>query len=366
MRERRERFHGPYKHGARWRVILVRADGSRRRRTFATRGAAETYLEAARGEAQGGRTVSAAVEAFIAYKTALGLASSSIDSLEDRLRLMLGPVWVRPLRALASRGDELYASAQAYPKGHRREGKTRAADTHQNALSIAKEFGAWCSHKKRRWLRANPFADVEPVGRRVVGADKPRLTVDESRRLQSYCHERAAIDTGAIITLGYLLLGERASELVGCDVRHVDDGGRILWVPGTKSDAARRRLLVPPELGPYLVALAADRPGDAPLFVSDASRRWPAGRRWTRHMANYHVRRIVKAAGLPEHAPQALRRTQATLAEEAGETALAVAHHLGHAIAAAPAVTHRSYVGREAAKQAAIERGLVVLKGGQR
>lgn len=89
------------------------------------------------------------------------------------------------------------------------------------------------------------------------------------------------------------------------------------------------------QLTPYLVALAEGRPGDAPLFVSEASRRWPAGRRWSRHMAYNHVRRIAADAKVPVLPPQALRRTQATLAEDAGETALAVARHLGHATAAA-------------------------------
>lgn len=352
--QRKERVHGPYRHGARWRVILVGADGKRRRRSFETRAAAQTYADAARGEAQGGRTVSEAIAAFLAAKRLKGLAPATLESYEDRLAALLGEFGHRPVRYMASRGAELYGAAQP----------GRAADTHRNALSVGQQFGRWLV--KQRWLRADPFAEVEPVGRRVVGADKPRLTVDESRQLQAHCHAHAELDQGAVVTLGYLLLGERASELVGCDVRHVDDSGRLLWIPGTKTDAARRRLLVPPELGPYLVALAAGRPGGEPLFVSEASRRWPAGRRWTRHMANYHVRRVTLAAGLPEYAPQALRRTQATLAEEAGETALAVARHLGHATGAAPAVTHRAYVSREAVKNAAVERGMRVLQGGRR
>lgn len=352
--QRRERIHGPYKHGARWRVILVGADGSRRRRTFATRSAADTYVEAARGETRSGRTVSAAVEAFLAAARTRGLADATVASYEDRLDALLGGVGDRPVRHLAGRGAELYAAAQA----------GRRADTHRGALVVGKMLGAWLV--KHRWLRADPFAEVEPAGRKVVGADKARLTVDESRRLQDLCHELGSGDLGAVITLGYLLLGERASELVGCDVRHLDDGGRLLWIPGTKTDAARRRLLVPDELGPYLVAIAGGRPGDEPLFLSEASRRWPAGRRWSRHMAYNHVRRLCRAAGVPEVGPQGLRRTQATLATDAGATGLMVAEHLGHAIARAPAVTHRAYVGRGAARAAAVERGIVVLQGGRR
>ena len=353
MREGRERIHGPYKHGTRWRVILVRADGQRRRRTFETRAAAETYIEAARGEAQSGRTVSAAIEAFLAAKRTKGLAPATLESYEDRLAALLDDVGGRPARYLVGRGGELYAAAQA----------KRRADTHRGALVVGKMFGAWLV--KSRWLRANPFADVEPVGRRTVGADKPRLTVDESRRLQAKCHELGGRDPGAVITLGYLLLGERATELVSCDVRHLDDGGALLWVPGTKSAAARRRLIVPHELRPLLLALAVGRPSDEPLFLSEASRRWPAGRRWSRHMAYNHARRVCGAAGVPELGPQGLRRTQATLATEAGETGLAVARHLGQATGKAPAVTHRAYVGREAARDAAVERGLVVLRGGR-
>src|SRR4051812_12860410 len=183
-----ERVHGPYKHGARWRCILVGADGSRRRRTFATRAAAETYAAAGRGAAQG-TTVRQAIDGFVAARRARGLADSTLESYEDRLAIMLGAVAGRSVRHVAGRGAELYAAAQV----------RRAPDTHQNALALAKTWGAWCV--KQRWLRANPFADVEPVGRRTVGADKSRLTVDESRRLRAYCLEHAGADPGAVLTL---------------------------------------------------------------------------------------------------------------------------------------------------------------------
>jgi integrase len=83
-------------------------------------------------------------------------------------------------------------------------------------------------------------------------------------------------------------------------------------------------------------------------------------------MAYNHVRRVCAAAGVPELAPQALRRTQATLATDAGVSGLEVARHLGHTIAGAPPVTHRAYVARGAARAAAVERGMRVLQGGRR
>lgn len=91
-------------------------------------------------------------------------------------------------------------------------------------------------------------------------------------------------------------------------------------------------------------------------------RGWPAGRRWSRHMAYNHVRRICTAAKVPTLPPQVLRRTQAALATDAGATGLMVAQHLGHATGAAPAVTHRSYVERDAARDAAVQRGLRVCR----
>jgi integrase len=299
--------------------------------------------------------VTGAKEAFLEHKRISGVSPATLESYEDRLAALLGEVGTRPVRYLLGRGADLYTAAQS----------GRRADTHRGVLVVGKMFGGWLV--KHRWLRTDPFADVDPVGRVTIGADKQRLTIDQSRRLQAFCHQRAAEgDLGAVLTLGYLLLGPRASELVGCDVQHVDDGGRLLWVPGTKTEDARRGLLVPEELSIYLVALAADRPDGDPLFVSEASRRWPAGRRWTRYMAYNHVRRICVAAGVPELAPQALRRTQATLATAAGVSGLEVARHLGHAVPAAPAVTGRAYIGRGATQAAAVQRGMVVLQGGRR
>lgn len=352
-----ERIHGPYRHGARWRCILVGADGTRRRRSFATRKAAETYAAAGRDAAQG-TTVRQAIDAFLEDRRARGCATSTVDSYEDRLVMLLGPVAARSIRAVTSRGAELYAQAQ----------RGRAPDTHRNALAVGRTWARWCV--KRRWLRADPFADVEPVGARTYGADKARLTLDESRQLQAYCHAHAGADPGAALTLAYLLLGPRASELVRRDVRDLDDSGRLLWIGATKTKAGRRRLIVPAELVPLLLAAAGGRPGDEPLFVHP-ERRIPRGRsaggdRWSRRVAYDHVRRVCTAAGVPTLPPQALRRTQSTLATDAGETGLAVARQLGHAVDAAPAVTGRAYVGRDAASDAQIERGLRVLQGGAR
>jgi integrase len=51
----------------------------------------------------------------------------------------------------------------------------------------------------------------------------------------------------------------RASEIVSRVVRDLDDDGRLLWIPTSKTEAGRRNLRVPDTLRPYLQRLAADR-----------------------------------------------------------------------------------------------------------
>lgn len=343
------RVNGPYKHGRKWRVQFSRGSGSSRTthyEVFDTRAAAEACIDGARDEAQG-TTVRSAVDQFLAEKRAAGRAESTVETYEDRLLALLKPALSRPLRYIRTRGDELYRQVTV----------GRAPDTHQHALELGRLWAKWCV--RRKLLRENPFVDVEPIGCKTVGADKSRLTVDESRKLDAWCRVHPT-DSACVVTLAYLLLGPRASELTKRVIRDLDDDGSLLWIGKTKSKAGQRRLRVPDELRAMLLELVAGRPLDAPIFAH------PDGTRWTRQLARRRVMATCVAAGVTELPPQALRRTQATLATEAGETALAVARHLGHATGAAPEVTGRSYVGRDAAADARSGRTLQVIQGGRR
>jgi integrase len=351
MRRDTARIYGPYRHGDQWRLHIVRTRGGKRETAYdvyPSRELAEAALTGARDVTQG-RTVRQAVDAYLDKLRSKEREPATIESAEDRLTVLLGLPGNdhRPLRWLNTRGAELYTAAQVKPNG-----KHRAADTHRNALNVGKTWAAFCV--KQRWLRSNPFEDVEPVGRKVLGAEKPQLNVDEARKLRAYCHAHTE-DVGAVLSLAYLLLGSRASEIVRRDVRDLDDGGRLLWIGKTKSKAGRRRLIVPDELRPLLLALCTDRPPTAPLFVN------ADGGKATRFTARDHVRRICKLAGVQVLPPQALRRTQGTLATEAGVAALAVSAHLGHA---STAITARAYVNPEATATARTERAFRVLDGG--
>lgn len=335
--------HGPYKHGRQWRVHFVSGSGRNRTTTyevFASRSdAKKCYDDAA--ETKQGVTVSAAIKAYIDVKRAQGRASLTIVAYEGRLNTLLAEYLHRPVRSILHRGAELYADVLA----------GRSADGHQNLLTAGRLWAKWCV--KQRWLKANPFADVEPVGQRIHGADKERLTVDESRKLEAWCLARPG-DQGATLALGYLYLGSRNTELARDRVvRDLDDNGRLLWIGKTKSKAGRRRLRIPDGLSEMLLALCAGKPGDAPIFVNTE------GNRMGPDSARKLVRKALKAAGVTEMPPQALRRTQATLATEAGETALAVARHLGHAQVG---VAQQSYVDRDAAVAAQGKRAMRALR----
>ena len=373
------KINGPYKAGRRYRVAIDRGGGTSRTRvyhSFATEALADAFIAGARDQAAG-ETIQAAVNAFIQAKRDKGLEDASVDSAEDRLLMLLGGVLKRPIHYVASRGEQLYKTAWTYPAGHKWEGQARAAATHQSALAVAKDFGAFCV--RRRWLRTNPFQDVAPHGKAIVGADKSRHTVDEARKLYAWCATRTVmltpagewvalpleqIDRDALLTLSYLLLGNRASEMINRSVRDLDDNGSLLWINRTKTRAGTRKLVIPGELRAPLLAIAADRPSEAPLFARQEGEL--AGKAWSRTMAYGAVKRCCRAAGVLVLSPQALRRTQSSMATEAGETGLAVARHLGHATGAAPAVTHSAYVDRSAARNAQVERSLRVIAGGKR
>lgn len=290
--------------------------------------------------------MTAAIEAFLDHKRSQGRADLTIAAYRTRLETLLGEYLRRPIRAVASHGAQLYEAAQ----------HDRSADTHRNLLVAGHLWARWCI--KQRWLKSDPFAEVDPAGRRRHGADKMRLTVDESRKLEAWCLAHPD-DQGAVLTLAYLYLGTRNSELVRRVVRDLDDDATLLVILKAKTPSGTRQLRIPELLGVLLRDMCAGRPADAPLFTGD---RLP---HMTVNAARNHVRRICAAAGVPSVPPQALRRTQASLATEAGETSLAVARHLGQATGEAPKVTTQSYIDRDSASAAQGDRVLRVIRGGR-
>lgn len=159
-------------------------------------------------------------------------------------------------------------------------------------------------------------------------------------------------EPGAIAAMMALLLGMRASEIVSRVVRDLDDDGRLLWIPDSKTEAGKRTLRVPEVLRPYLQRLTAGAEAEAPIF-GEHWRDWP--REW--------VQRICDKAGVPKVTAHGMRGLHSTLALEAGITGAVVAASLGHEHVS---TTVQSYAKPEAVAGAQQRRALSVLDGGVR
>jgi integrase len=322
--------YGPYfdKHRQRWRVVVIAPDGKRTVETFASKKRATAVLADAREEAAlGTLTVAEALDEYLDHQRVRGLKPGTITTTGHRLRdLIEGTDDLAIVDLSPRRAQRLYDSLAA----------RRAVDTHRNTLGQAKTWGKWLA--KRGYVSASPFAEIEGIGRRKRG--KPQLTGTEARQLLDHCLARPQ-DPGAVGVVACLVLGLRAGEVCALELRDVD--GDVLHVRGTKTDAAARRVQLPP--------FVADLLTDAlPLGLS-------------RYGLLGRCKTLCRAAGVPEVPPHGLRGTHASIATSGGASGVAVAATLGHA---SEAVTRRHYTSAEAATEGQQRRALEVLQGGRR
>lgn len=313
QRQRKETAHGPYQRGRKFRVVETSAAGARSTLSFATEAEALEYIAGFNDEAEG-RTVSGVLDAYLDHCVERGLRPKTITTLRYRLKGITQVVARDRLLSSVSPAlaRELYVKRCA----------DTVADTHRAELAAAQAMFGWCIDQG--WLAANPFAAVNPVGRKAVRKD--HLRIDEARAFR-----RAALDDATDAGLAaamLLLMGLRVSEVTERRVRDIDDGARVLWVDGAKTDAGDRHLEVPAELRARLLRKVQGRPADDRLF-GDVSRRWLA----------YHVGRLCGLAKIQVVSPHALRRTWSAIGAESMPVD-AVSRALGHASAA---ITRRHY-----------------------
>jgi integrase len=205
----------------------------------------------------------------------------------------------------------------------------------------------------RGWLRKDPTAGIEPVGRRSRGkaqltATEARAYVDAALMLADEGHD------GAVAALMPLLLGVRASEVLLRTVREVD--GETLWISSAKTARGVRRLGIPKVLATLLHGICAGR--DPAALVFEAATGRPHHRCWLETW----VRRVCSAAGVPAVCPHGLRGTHTSLADEQGVAPEAVARSLGHE---SRRTTDRHYSAPGAADTGRAQRVLRVLEGGR-
>jgi integrase len=341
MRQRRKsRVHGPYAHGKQWRLVVVSETGARDYPTFGSEEEALEVMTALRAEWGPGTpgTVGDLIDRYEGWLRDRGRRASTIGTTTMRLRRFFGSLTARDARQVtAARCQERYEALCG----------ELAAATHQNILGEARTFAAWAL--KRKWIRRDPVREIESVGRANEG--KPQLRLDEARAFTACALELAdAGNDAGVAVLCALVLGMRASEVVGRLVEDVDDGGRLLWIPQSKTAAGRRTLVVPAFMRGRLVQLAEGRKPQESLFRS-ANREWISD--WSE--------RICTLAGVRRVTTHGLRGTHATLAVEGGTSPADVARTLGHAD---ESIVVGVYAKPGSGKAAGAERLLRVLKGG--
>jgi len=334
---------GPYKHRGRFRLVIVTGRSRGRRqsynRAFDTREEAQRWSrEFKRQIAAAGRTVEDAVNAYLEHLKRKGNKAGSIATARYRLLALLD--WSMPLVDLTQRrAQDLYDDLVD-------EGV--AVDTHRGCLVSGRAFGRFCM--SRSWLTTNPFAKVEPVGRKAKG--KEQLRVDEARTFMAYCLKtwNETKDRSAIAGLMALVFSMRASEIAQLVARDVDDRGRILHIAAhdAKTAASKRAAKVPSVLTPVLLELAEKPATEAGhLFATEDGK--PAHRHWVL----YWVRRHMAAAGVTVVTAHGLRGTSATIGTVQTGGAEVMASALGHT---STSMTKAHYIDAGATADAQTER----------
>jgi integrase len=342
------RVYGPYPHRRQFRVV-VREGSTATARLYATEEEAKAVIRQVKRAAKlnQSKPLDEAIDDYEVFlRNEKQNKSGSIDTTIIRLRSFFPDLELTVNAVDSKKAQSYYDSYRATPGA--RTKRLPSVDTHRNVLAQVKTFMGWC--QKKKLTPTNPFDEVEGVGRRRHG--KPQLRIDESRKWLTKAVELASSgDVGAIAAMITLLLGLRAFEIVSRVVRDVDDEGRLLWIPDSKTPAGRRTLEVPSLLQPFMLRLAEGRPANARLF----------GTRW-RDWPRKEVARICVLARVMKVNAQSMRGLHSTLAVQAGVTGHVVAAALGHE---SFATTVQSYARPEAVASAKQQQVLKVLTGGR-
>ena len=363
--------HGPYKHRNRWRLHVKEGSRTIASPSYPTRAEAnqakQGYLELshadhlwaevarleeelaiARAKAEAAdsrpRTIGELIEDYVAYlRDHKQRTSSTLTSTRRSLNGLLRPVVDMPARALTEkRAAALYRARSAQV----------AAATHHGNLKRARSLWAWALKQKQ--VRLNVWRDVELIGKPNAGKDQLHpaaarlifqhaLRQSQERSLQY--HQRNQ-HRGAAAVLILLAFGMRPKEIVSLKPSELDRG--LLYIRKGKTRKSRRWLRVPD------VVWRALEPQVEEARTEGRERLFPFTRDWVR----LQTRRLCREVGVPVVCAYALRGTHATLATEAGATALMVAEQLGHE---RTGITHRHYIDPVATIEAAANRVLAQL-----
>lgn len=309
---------GPYQEGPTSFRLKISESGIEQSLKFRTQEEAEGVKEELqRKHSQTNRvTVAVALSEWLAALT-LNVKPNTIANYR-KMALQL------PQKLVMGQLTEEQASKLYQEQIHRPSvytGRQISTATQHLFLWVARHFWIWAMEKG--YARQNPWMKVRKVGRANVG--KPQLRIDEARKLEAVAIQRAQEgDSAALGVLLMLYLGLRQGEVAARVARDIDDDGRVLWIPSGKTKNARRRLKIPEQIRPLVLARTVNQEPGALLFYPQHHKR--------RHNSYYVVQlaRLCLCAGVPVICPHSLRGMHATLALEGGATGDAVAKALGH------------------------------------
>jgi integrase len=315
---------GPYCNGTKWRLVVKDGSG---RRAFLYAPEEEALMVRARLLNSfvdlANRTVGEVIDEFLAHKRQKGCMEVSITSLRNKLFLLL-PL-SKPLAGIKPQtAERLYLALT----------ERVAVMTHQKSLRNTKELFRYCI--KKRYVAANPFADVQPIGKANVG--KKQLRHDEARKLCNYLiSESEKGDRFALALLVQVTLGLRSGEVLNLRARDLDRGATLVVIDGTKTKNAKRCLeLASPIVRDLLLKRSKSLPPDAPIFAEAGATGPSLSSALQRALAA-----CCRKAGVPIVCPHSLRGLHSSLAVKAGATSAFVAQALGHG---SDAVTRRHYI----------------------
>jgi integrase len=301
------------------------------------------------------RTVASALDEYQADMRVRGLAQRTIDEHPANIRRLLADVLDGPLTVLSPRrADQLYQEAA----------KKVSPGTSKLWLANASTWAEWCMHSRRRWLRVNPFAAVEPIG---AAADhrSEHLRIDEARKYRDKAVQLArAGDHTATAALLPLLCGLIPSEIIQIRARDIDDNGAVLWVAGKRLKTKNRLRALAVDYAELRALLVAAANGKAPDDLVFASTR-REGAAVTRQYITIVIQRVGEAAGVPVNALM-LRRTFFTLNARRGSSLDELAFSGGHGADGKAKTAQRYYVAPGAVQSGAAKRVASVLDGGKR
>ena len=315
---------GPYCNGSKWRLVVKEASG-RKSLVCDTEQEALAVREQilATFEKHISRSIGDAAEEFLNVKRKMGCTERSIRSVRDRLFPFLPAE--RPVTSITPQlAESLYAVAT----------ESSAVCTHHVSLRCAKALYRFCI--KQKYVSANPFADVQPIGRPNVG--KSQLRQDEARKLSAYLIDKASSgDTCALGLLVQVMLGLRSGEVLRLRKRDLDCQATIVVVDGTKNRNAKRSLeLDAPVVRELLLQRCATLAPESFIFTHDGRTLPFATSTLGKRLARY-----CKSVGVPVVCPHSLRGLHSSLAVKAGATSAFVAQALGHG---SDAVTRKHYI----------------------